>query len=146
MLFIPGAAGHPVMAASDLPLTEAGFVRIDDHGLVEGTTNVYAAGDVAALEGPDWRAKQGHTAEVMARNAAFNISASEAGRPDRKGYQAHLSIVCLMDTGDGAAMVYRGRTRNVVIPLPIVGHPMKQAWGRYARLTKLGRIPRLPGL
>ena len=43
-------------------------------------------------------------------------------------------------------MVYRGRTRNVVIPLPIVGHPMKQAWGRYARLTKLGRIPRLPGL
>jgi sulfide:quinone oxidoreductase len=146
VLFIPGAAGHGIMRASDLPLNEAGFVRIDDTGLVEGTTNVYAAGDVAALEGPDWRAKQGHTAEVMARNAAFNIRATEAGRPERRGYQAHLSIVCLMDTGDGAAMVYRGRTRNVVIPLPIVGHWMKQAWGSYARLTKLGRIPRLPGL
>jgi len=146
VLFIPGAAGHPIMAASDLPLNEAGFVRIDDHGLVEGTPNVYAAGDVAALEGPDWRAKQGHTAEVMARNAAFNIAASEAGRPERKGYQAHLSIVCLMDTGDGAAMVYRGRTRNVVIPLPVVGHWMKQGWGRYARAVKLGRIPRVPGL
>jgi sulfide:quinone oxidoreductase len=146
VLFIPGAAGHHIMAASDLPLNEAGFVRIDDHGLVEGTTNVYAAGDVAALEGPDWRAKQGHTAEVMARNAAFNIVASEAGRPERKGYQAHLSIVCLMDTGDGAAMVYRGRTRNVVIPLPVVGHWMKQGWGRYARAVKLGRIPRVPGL
>ena len=146
VLFIPGAAGHPIMAASDLPLNEAGFVRIDDHGLVEGTTNVYAAGDVAALEGPDWRAKQGHTAEVMARNAAFNIAASEAGRPERKGYQAHLSIVCLMDTGDGAAMVYRGRTRNFVIPLPVVGHLMKQGWGRYARAVKLGRIPRVPGL
>jgi sulfide:quinone oxidoreductase len=146
VLFIPGAAGHGVMRSSDLPLNEAGFVRIDDTGLVEGTTNVYAAGDVAALEGPDWRAKQGHTAEVMARNAAFNIRAVEAGRPERRGYQAHLSIMCLMDTGDGAAMVYRGRTRNVVIPLPIVGHWLKQAWGRYARLTKLGRIPRLPGL
>jgi sulfide:quinone oxidoreductase len=146
VLFIPGAAGHGMLRSSDLPLSEAGFVRIDDTGLVEGTTNVYAAGDVAALEGPDWRAKQGHTAEVMARNAAFNILASDGGRPGRRGYQAHLSIVCLMDTGDGAAMVYRGRKRNVVIPLPIVGHWMKQAWGSYARLTKLGRIPRLPGL
>ena len=82
----------------------------------------------------------------MARNAAFNIAASEAGRPERKGYQAHLSIACLMDTGDGAAMVYRGRTRNVVIPLPVVGHWMKQGWGRYARAVKLGRIPRVPGL
>ena len=146
VLFIPGAAGHGIMRSSDLPLNEAGFVRIDDNGLVPGSTNVYAAGDVAALEGPDWRAKQGHTAEVMARNAAFNIVASETGRPERKGYQAHLSIVCLMDTGDGAAMVYRGRARNVVIPLPIVGHWMKQGWGRYARLVKLGRIPRVPGL
>lgn len=146
VLFIPGAAGHDLMRSSDLPLNEAGFVRIDDHGLVEGTSNVYAAGDAAALEGPDWRAKQGHTAEVMARNAAFNIIAAEAGRSERKGYQAHLSIVCLMDTGDGAALVYRGRTHNIVLPLPIVGHWMKHAWGRYARAVKLGRIPRIPGL
>ena len=146
VLFIPGAAGHPIMAASDLPLNEAGFVRIDDTGLVEGTSNVYAAGDVAALEGPRWRAKQGHTAEVMARNAAFNIAAAESGRPERKGYQQHLSIVCLMDTGNGAALIYRGRKNNLVIPLPVVGHWMKRAWGTYARQTTLGRIPRLPGL
>ncbi len=146
VLFIPGVAGHPVLAASDLPLNEAGFVLIDDHGLVAGTDDVYAAGDVAALEGPEWRAKQGHTAEVMARNAAANILAAEAGRPERKGYQAHLAIVCLMDVGSGAAMVYRGRKRSVVIPLPVVGHWLKQGWGSYARLTKLGRLRRLPGL
>jgi sulfide:quinone oxidoreductase len=51
-----------------------------------------------------------------------------------------------MDIGNGAALVYRGHTRNVVIPLPVVGHWMKQAWGAYARLTKLGRLPRVPGL
>jgi sulfide:quinone oxidoreductase len=146
VLFIPGVSGHPVLAASDLPLNDAGFVQIDDHGLVAGTKDVYAAGDVAALEGPEWRAKQGHTAEVMARNAAANIVAAEAGRPERKGYQAHLSIVCLMDIGNGAAMVYRGRKRNVVIPLPVIGHWMKQGWGSYAKLTKLGRLRRLPGL
>ena len=146
VLFIPGVAGHPVLAASDLPLNEAGFVQIDDHGLVAGTTNVYAAGDAAALEGPEWRAKQGHTAELMARNAAANIIAAEAGRPERVGYQAHLSIVCLMDVGNGAAMVYRGRRRSVVIPLPVVGHWMKRGWGSYAKLTKLGRLRRLPGL
>jgi sulfide:quinone oxidoreductase len=146
VLFIPGASGHSLMAQSDLPLNDAGFIRIDDTGLVAGSSNVYAVGDVAALEGPEWRAKQGHTAEVMARNAAFNIAAAEAGRPQRRGYQAHLSIICLMDVGNGAAFVYRGHKRNYVIPLPVIGHWMKQGWGTYARLTKLGRFPQLPGL
>ncbi len=146
VLFIPGVNGHSVMMASDLPLNESGFVRIDDNGLVTGTTNIYAAGDVAAIEGPDWRAKQGHTAEIMARNVAHNIAAVEAGGPERAGYGAHLSILCLMDTGNGGAFVYRSRKRNVIVPLPLVGHWMKKAWGRYARLTKLGKVPRIPGL
>jgi sulfide:quinone oxidoreductase len=146
VLFIPGVAGHPVIGRSDLPVNEAGFVRIDDHGLVEGATDVYAVGDVAALQGPEWSAKQGHTAEVMARNAVANILAADTGRPERRGYRKHLSIMCLMDTGNGAALVYRGHTRNVVIPMPVVGHWMKQGWGAYARLTKIGRLPRVPGL
>lgn len=51
-----------------------------------------------------------------------------------------------MDVGDGAAFVYRGRTRNYVMPLPVIGHGMKQGWGACARLTKLARFPQLPGL
>ena len=146
VLFIPGVTGHDAMAKSDLPLNEAGFVKIDDDCLVEGTENVYAAGDIAALEGPDWRAKQGHTAEIMAHNSAHNIAAHAAGKPDRKGYQAHLSILCVMDTGNGAAFVYRGRRRQLMLPLPVVGHWMKKAWGQYARQSKRGRIPHLPGM
>jgi len=34
----------------------------------------------------------------------------------------------------------------LVIPLPIIGHWLKKGWGSYARLTKLGKIPRFPGL
>ena len=145
-LFIPGTAGHAALQRSDLALNEAGFVKIDDHGLVDGTTNVYAAGDVAALEGPAWRAKQGHMAEVMARNAVFNILKTEDGSSERKGYQQHLSILCIMDTGNGAAFVYRDEKHNIVLPLPFVGHWLKRGWGFYARLTKTGTIPRLPGL
>jgi sulfide:quinone oxidoreductase len=145
-LFIPGGSGHSVLKTSDLPLNEAGFMRIDDNGLVEGTGNVYAVGDIAALQGPAWRAKQGHVAEIMARNAVYNIAMQEHGKPGRKGYQEHLSIICLMDTGNGAALVYRDGKRDFVIPLPVVGHWMKKGWGAYARWTKTGKMPRLPGL
>ena len=146
VVFIPGAAGHRVPGRSGLPVNEAGFVRIDDHGLVEGTRNVYAIGDVVALEGPDWRARQGHTAEAMARNAAHNITMDVSGRGERRGYRDHLSIVCLVDTGTSGALVYRDARRERFVRLPVVGHWMKRAWGGYARLTKTGRMPRIPGL
>ncbi len=146
VVFIAGGAGHAMLRTSDLPLNEAGFIRIDDTCLVEGTTNVYAVGDSAAIEGPEWRAKQGHTAEVMARAAAFNIEMTERGKPAREGYRERLSILCIMDTGSGAAFVYRDATKNFVIPMPIVGHWLKRGWGLYTKLTKTGRMPRIPGV
>jgi len=85
-------------------------------------------------------------AEVMARNAVFNIIQTEKGSSERKGYQQHLSILCIMDTGSGAAFVYRDEKRSIVIPLPIIGHWLKRSWGIYTKLTKAGKIPRLPGL
>jgi len=146
VVFVPGAGGHPLLVGSDLPLNEAGFVRIDDHGLVEGQSTVYAVGDCAALEGPPWRAKQGHVAEVMARTAAYNIGQQDRGLPDRRGYQKHVSIICVMDTGDGAAVVYRDARRDLMVPLPVVGHWLKQGWGWYARATATTRMPRIPGM
>jgi sulfide:quinone oxidoreductase len=146
VMFIPAGSGHVVMANSDLPLNEAGFVRIDDHGLVEGTSNVYAVGDVAALDGPPFRAKQGHVAEVMARVAAHNITMDDQGSTEREGYSDHVSVVCLMDAGNGAVLLVRSAKREMMIPLPVVGHWLKRGWGLYARATKVSRMPRLPGL
>lgn len=145
-IFIPASAGHTVLKNSDLRLSEAGFIKIDDNCLAEGTTNVYAAGDIAALEGPEWKAKQGHTAEVMARCAAENIYNSEMGITERKGYKEHLSILCIMDTGNGAAFVYRDDKKQFAIPMPLLGHWMKRGWGIYAKATKTGKFPRIPGL
>jgi sulfide:quinone oxidoreductase len=146
ILFIPASASHMVLQSSDLPLSDAGFIKIDDYCQVPGVTNVYAIGDIAALEGPEWTAKQGHIAELMGRNAAFNILESEKGSSRRKGYQEHLNIICVMDTGNGAAFVFRNNFRSFIIPLPFLGHWMKKGWGVYSKWTKVGKFPRLPGL
>ena len=152
-MFIPAGNGHPVFENSDLPLNEAGLIKINDycevlHNFDETPEqyNVFAIGDSVAMDGPDWRAKQGHVAEVMARNVAYNISAIIKGEEHRKGYLEHINILCVMDSGDGAAFVYRSNKGGKMIPLPIVGHWMKKGWGWYCRNSKLGKIPRLPGM
>lgn len=153
-MYIPALQGHDIFFnASDLPLTEAGFIKIDDYQEVQfdkgekiSKTHVYAVGDSSALEGPGWKAKQGHIAEVMARNLAFNIAEREKGSSKRKGYREHLNILCVMDSGDGAAFVYRNHDKEIIFPLPIIGHWMKKGWGWYFKKSKLNKIPRIPGM
>ena len=155
-MFIPAGDGHSVIKKSDLPMNEAGFVRTNDYSQVIFTadgevhsnmpTNIYAVGDIASLEGYEWRAKQGHVAEVMARNVAHNIMQRELGETNFKGYHEHLNILCVMDSGDGAAFVYRDEKRAFMLPMPLVGHWLKKGWGVYCRYSKLGKIPRIPGM
>jgi sulfide:quinone oxidoreductase len=141
--FIPAGDGHPVARISDLPLNDAGFVRIAPTCAVHGAPGVWAVGDVAALEGPAWRAKQGHLAEVMARAAAENAAALDAGAPPPASYLDHMAIVCLMDTGRGGALVYRDDRRERLVPMPVVGHWAKKGWGAYFKAEKRGRVPRV---
>jgi sulfide:quinone oxidoreductase len=149
-MFIPAGDGHDVIKESDLPRNEAGFVKTDNYSNVlnedKTPSNIYAIGDVAALEGYDWRAKQGHIAEVMAKNVAHNINERENNSSNFKGYKDHLNILCVMDSGDGAAFVYRDEKRAFMLPLPIIGHWLKKGWGSYCKYSKLGKIPRIPGM
>ena len=145
-MFISATAGNKIFTESNLPVSEAGFLKIEDSTQLVGYPEIFAIGDSAALVGPDWTAKQGHIAEVMARIAAFNILQIENGKTERKEYPSHLSILCVMDTGNGAAIIHRNAKKSSVIPLPIVGHWMKQGWGYYAKWTKLKMFPRLPGM
>jgi sulfide:quinone oxidoreductase len=147
VLFTSGLRGPAVLEDSDLPLTEAGFVQIDESCQVVGCDDLYAVGDTAALTGPEWTAKQGHLAEVMAKNVAEDIVAREQQRkPAAKSYVSDLCILCIMDTGDGAAYVYRDDNRNRIVPLPWVGHWLKRGWGYYWKTSRLRRLPRIPGL
>ena len=40
----------------------------------------------------------------------------------------------------------RDDKRAFMLPLPIIGHWLKKMWGWYCRNSKLGRIPRIPGM
>jgi len=146
-MFIPAGDGLAFIKESDLPQNSAGFIRINDYCEIEGVERWYAIGDAAALEGPDWKAKQGHIAEVMARNAAHNSAIALGLKSgEKKGYKEHLNILCVMDMGNGAGFVYRDDKKAYLIPMPIVGHWMKIAWGWYYKLSKMGYIPRIPGM
>ncbi len=145
-MFISAGTGHSIIADSGLPLSDAGFVVTNEYNEIEGFDGVYAIGDSASLMGPDWRAKQGHVAEVMAKNVAYNILNHAQNIDSKRSYMEHLNILCVMDTGNGAAFVYRSDKGGKMIPMPVVGHWMKKMWGWYCKNSKLGRIPRIPGM
>jgi sulfide:quinone oxidoreductase len=145
-MFISAGTGHKILKKSGMPLSEAGFVKTNYYNEVEGFEGIYVIGDSAALMGPDWKAKQGHVAEVMAKNVAYNIFQKSQGINSKKSYEGHLNILCVMDTGDGAAFVYRDSKRGSMIPLPFVGHWLKKCWGWYCCNSKLCKIPRIPGM
>jgi len=153
-MFIPAGNGPELFKDTGLPLNEAGFIKINEycevsHNFDDTSSDkfpIFAIGDSAAIDGPDWRAKQGHLAEVMAKAAAFNIYAMEKGIEERKEYISHINILCVMDSGNGAAFVYRDNKKAKMIPLPIIGHWMKKGWGWYFKNSKLNKIPRIPGM
>lgn len=145
-MFISAGQGHNILSDAGLPLSEAGYVLSNEYNEIEGHEGIYAIGDAVSLMGPKWRAKQGHVAEVMARNVAYNILMHMQGLTSRYGYMEHLNILCVMDMGSGAAFVHRSATSAKIIPMPIVGHWMKKGWGWYCRHSKLGNIPRIPGM
>ena len=152
-VFVPGGAGLPWLAESGLPVNDAGFLVVDEQCRVQGQDRIWAVGDSAAVEGPQWRAKQGHLAEAMGRIAAADIAlaarseASSGKRPRAAGsYKEHMEIVCLMDSGNGGVLVQRNERRSRLLLLPILGHWLKLAWALYWKLSKLRIIPRLPGM
>ena len=145
-MFISAGTGHNIIEASDLPLSETGFVVTNEYNEIEGFENIYAIGDSAALMGPDWKAKQGHVAEVMAKNVAHNLFSHSQNIDSKQSYEGHLNILCMMDTGNGAAFVFRNDKGGKMIPMPLVGHWLKKGWGWYCKNSKLGKIPRIPGM
>lgn len=151
-LFTPGMQGHPVFQKSDLPLSDAGFVPIndfcqadpiDDTCHLEDIDNCYVIGDSAYFRGPEWRAKQGHLAEAMARNVATNIALKESGKIQTETFNQHLNIMCVMDLGKDAAFIYRDE-HKAIAPIGRWAHWAKLAWEKYYKLNKRGKVPNAP--
>lgn len=145
-MYISGGQGSELIQNSNFPKNEAGFVFIDDYCQVADFDNVYAIGDVAALPELPYAAKQGHVAEIMADVSVKNFHYKISGMNSRVGYAEKLEIICLMDSGDGAALVKRTADSEFLLPLPVIGHWLKMAWGWYYINTKMKRMFRIPGM
>lgn len=145
-IYISGGSGIDIIKESGLPTNSAGFLKINELCRVDGKTNIYAIGDIAALQGPTWASKQGHIAEVMANVSTYNLHMELSGKGQRKSYLEKLHIICIMDSGDGAAFILRTKTKEIILPLPILGHWLKKVWGFYYINSKLKKIPRILGL
>ncbi len=145
-LFISGGEGLDLIKDTSLPLNEAGFIEINELCRVEGLSNVYAIGDGAAIIDHPWAAKQGHVAEVMADVSTYNFNNRIKHKGKRKSYWEKLHIICVMDSGDGAAFVIRTRKKEFLLPMPIVGHWLKKGWGWYYKQSKMKRMFRIPGM
>ena len=141
-VFTPGLSGNPVLQNSDLPLTAAGFVPVNDFTQAEGFDRCFVIGDSSYFEGPAWRAKQGHLAEVMARGAAENIACLEAGQAPSATFREELNLLCIMDIGKEGVFVYRDENKAIA-PRGAWAHWGKLAWEKYYKLNKHKKVPRL---
>ncbi|WP_445394758.1 NAD(P)/FAD-dependent oxidoreductase [Streptomyces sp. LE64] len=132
LVWTTGTAPHPLLTATDLPLTDTGRLACTARLAVDGAPHAWGAGDAAAV--PDLTRPGEHTAPHaqhalrQARLLGDNIAAALEGRP-LKDY-VHRSATCVASLGlhKGVAHV-RGR--------PVKGYP---AWFLH-RVRHLRGVP-----
>jgi NADH dehydrogenase len=134
VVWTAGVKPHPVLAATDLPLTRRGRLRAEATLRIAGTENAWAAGDAAAV--PDLTAAEPGTdcapnaqhALRQARVLADNIVAQLRGRPLTEYRHKYAGSVASLGLHEGVAFVYGRKLK---------GYP---AWFMH-RAYHLSRVP-----
>ncbi|MBF0154748.1 MAG: FAD-dependent oxidoreductase [Magnetococcales bacterium] len=124
VLFLPGLTGPAWLANTGLTLSPGGFLQADAHGRVGGGERVYVAGDAGSFPGPEWRAKQGHMAELQARAAASNLYAELTGGSACHTFRTEL--ICIVDTLDQGMLVSRFKRFSLILPPTPLMHWLKE--------------------
>ncbi|WP_059046806.1 NAD(P)/FAD-dependent oxidoreductase [Streptomyces acidiscabies] len=133
IVWTAGVKPHPLLAATDLPLTDRGRLRCTPELGIEGTAHAWAAGDAAAV--PDLTAAPGtHTAPNaqhalrQAKVLGDNVVRSLRGEPLRQYAHAYAGSVASLGFHQGVAQVYGRKLK---------GYP---AWFMH-RAYHLSRVP-----
>ena len=103
VIWVTGAAAHPLARASGLPTDDRGFVRIEPTLQVEGLRDLFAVGDCASLPGMK---KAGVYAVRAAPLLDHNLRARAAGQALRE-YRPQGDFLSLLNLGDGTAMGFK---------------------------------------
>ncbi|WP_406131965.1 NAD(P)/FAD-dependent oxidoreductase [Streptomyces sp. NBC_00989] len=134
LVWTAGVKPHPVLAATDLPLTERGRLKCTAQLTIEGATHAWAAGDAAAV--PDVTASEPGTetapnAQHAVRQAKVlgdNIAHSLRGEPLETYAHKYVGSVASLGLHKGVAQVYGRKLK---------GYP---AWFMH-RVYHLSRVP-----
>ncbi|MFJ5260450.1 NAD(P)/FAD-dependent oxidoreductase [Streptomyces sp. NPDC088387] len=118
VVWTAGVKPHPLIAATDLPLTDRGRLRCTAELAVEGTPHAWAAGDAAAV--PDVTAPEPGTdcapnaqhALRQARVLGANIAHSLRGEPLETYAHKYAGSVASLGLHKGVAQVYGRRFKG----------------------------------
>jgi sulfide:quinone oxidoreductase len=128
IVFMPGMTGNIWFPKTKLPLSPGGMVKANALCQVDGMQKTYVAGDAGSFPGPGWMPKQAHMADLQAEAAAVNLVDEVNGKTPSAKFKTEL--VCLIDSMDKGALVYRTPKRQFMLPSLRLGHWAKRAFER----------------
>lgn len=126
IIFMPGMTGNLWFDNSELPRSEGGLVKANQHCKVETMNAVYVAGDSGSFPGPDWMPKQAHMADLQAEAAAKNLLAELNGQTADATFK--IELICIVDSNDKGMMIKRTENKNIMLPGSILFHWAKRAF------------------
>jgi selenide,water dikinase len=107
VVWTTGAAPPPLLARSDLPVNDDGFLRIDEQLGAVGMAGVWGAGDCAAIAGLEGMPRSGVLALRQGPVLLQNLRAALGeGRPTR--FRPPARTLAIVDTADGRAIARWG--------------------------------------
>ncbi len=124
IVFMPGMTGNKWFDNSELPRSEGGLIKANQHCKVEGLDAVYVAGDSGSFPGPDWMPKQAHMADLQAEAAAKNLHAELNGQTADAKFK--IELMCIVDSNNKGMMVSRTEQKNTMLPQTIFLHWAKR--------------------
>ncbi|MFH8802686.1 NAD(P)/FAD-dependent oxidoreductase [Streptomyces sp. NPDC017936] len=134
VVWTAGVKPHPLLAATDLPLTDRGRLKCTPELTIEGVPHAWAAGDAAAVPDVTAREPGAHTAPTaqhavrQAKVLADNIARSLHGQALRTYSHKYVGSVASLGLHEGVAHVYGRKLK---------GYP---AWFMH-RAYHLSRVP-----
>ena len=128
IIFMPGMTGNKWFDNSQLPRSNGGLIKANQHCKVETMDAVYVAGDSGSFPGPDWLPKQAHMADLQAEAAAKNLLAELQGQTADATFKVEL--ICIVDSNDKGIMISRTEKRNIMLPGSLFLHWMKRLFER----------------